>query len=76
MSDDVYRLLLRDVVHELIHMARDSASTKGDNFAKGRAMGLYEAVSLIENQASSFKVDRTAIGFEGFKAEDLLAPRA
>jgi hypothetical protein len=75
MSDDIYRHLLRDVVHELIQMARDSASAKEDDFANGRAMGLYEAVSLIESQAVAFQINKSEIGLQDFKADDLLASR-
>jgi hypothetical protein len=76
--------LLRDVVHELLEIARrtrashDGPRDAGDEdhaFESGRLLGIVEAVSLLQQQLRSFQLDPTDYGFPpNFDPErDLLA---
>jgi hypothetical protein len=50
-----------------------TAGGTGDAFDRGRSMGLYEAVSLVVQQAAAFGLDRGAVGFQGIDPDrDLL----
>jgi len=68
--------MLVDVSRELVvkaKAARSDAERSGSDYDKGRHFALYEAVSLIADQARAFGVDLTAIGLGGVDAErDLL----
>jgi hypothetical protein len=71
------RLMLADVVAELVSMAaaakEEAAAMTGDDFAKGRLFALYEAISLIAQQADAFGIDRADVGLGGVDPErDLL----
>jgi len=50
---------------DLARIARADADRTGDAFDRGRSVGLYEAVSLIVQQADAFGLDRGDIGLEG-----------
>ena len=41
------------------------ADASGDGFNRGRASGLYEAVSLLVQQADAFGIDRDEVGLAG-----------
>jgi len=52
----------------------DSRASRADQFAAGRAMAWYEAMSLIQQQAEVFGLSSVQLGLGGFDAErDLLA---
>ena len=53
--------------------AQQDAAT--DDYARGRAFGLYEAVSLLEQQAVAFGLSARAVGLEGREADSLLNER-
>jgi len=59
--------LISDFGGMLYALAADARTTSldGDAFANGRAMGLYEAVSLLAQQADSFGISRAAVGLAG-----------
>ncbi|WP_329482101.1 hypothetical protein OG555_07545 [Kribbella sp. NBC_01484] len=50
---------------DLATSAKTNADQTGDAYDRGRQMGLYEAVSLVVQQADAFGLDRRDIGFEG-----------
>ncbi|UMG92865.1 hypothetical protein [Nocardioides sp. TF02-7] len=75
MSNSASVNFLRDLGPLLVDLAArakaDAASA--DPFAQGRAMGLYEAVSLLQQQAQAFDVRLEDLGLDGFDADrDLL----
>jgi hypothetical protein len=65
---DLGRLLLG-----LAQDAKDDAALSGDAFQRGRQMGLYEAVSLLAQQADAFGMSRDEVGLGDVDPErDLL----
>ena len=53
--------------------AKDDADRTGDEYERGRQMGLYEAVSLLVQQADAFGMNRDEIGLAGVEPDrDLL----
>jgi hypothetical protein len=53
--------------------AKKDADESGDAFERGRALGLYESVSLLVQQADAFGMDRDDIGLRGVDPDhDLL----
>lgn len=72
-------LLLQDVTRELLSRAHEARAERegaqGDDrpYAAGRAMALYEVLSLLVQQAQAFGVDPEAIGLGGVDPDrDLL----
>lgn len=64
-----------DLGQELLALARKAcvdAAINHDPFAKGRQTGLYEALSLMREQAVAFGLGDEAIGLKGVNIEDLL----
>ena len=62
---DATENLLRDVVVELLEKTRQAKREAGNSDAdydKGRHLGLYEAVSLISQQAKAFGLSLERIG--------------
>lgn len=58
---------------ELAQAARADSDRSGDAFDRGRAHGLYEAVSLVTQQADAFGLDRGQVGLAGVDPDrDLL----
>jgi hypothetical protein len=76
VETETVQLLLVDVSRELVEKAKAAkgdAERSGSDYDKGRHFALYEAVSLIAEQARAFGVDLADIGLEGVDAErDLL----
>lgn len=69
-SSDAYLRDLGDLLWALADRARQSAGA--DDHARGRALGLYEAVSLMEQQAAAFGLSAAEVGLEGRSADHLL----
>jgi hypothetical protein len=63
---------LRDLGDLLWNMAEEARADAADDYERGRAFGLYEAVSLVEQQAASFGLSSDKVGLGGRRAEDLL----
>jgi hypothetical protein len=67
---------LRDLgplLMDLARTARADADRTGDAFDRGRSMDLYEAVSLVVQQADAFGFDRGDVGLDGIDPDrDLL----
>ena len=64
---------LGPLLMDLARTARADADRTGDPFDRGRSMGLYEAVSLVVQQADAFGLDRGDVGLEGIDPDrDLL----
>jgi hypothetical protein len=58
---------------DLARTAKADADQTGDPFDRGRAMGLYEAVSLVVLQADAFGLDRGDVVLRGIDPDrDLL----
>ena len=58
---------------ETVRSAKAAADQSDDAFQRGRAMGLYEAVSLLAQQADAFRIGRDEVGLSGVDLErDLL----
>ena len=76
METETAQLLLTDVSRELLEKAKAAkadAERSGSDYDKGRHFALYEAVSLLAEQAQAFGVDPADIGLGGVDAErDLL----
>jgi hypothetical protein len=66
---------LRDLGHLLWGMAEAARVNAADDYDRGRAFGLYEAVSLVEQQAASFGLSSDDVGLGGRRADDLLRGR-
>jgi hypothetical protein len=68
----VYDQYIRDILHELLDKAREAKadyaskrtqSTEDDAlFEAGRALGYYEAASLLVNQLEAFGIPRSEVG--------------
>lgn len=63
---------LRDLGDLLWNMAEEARADSADDYERGRAFGLYEAVSLVEQQAASFGLSSDEVGLGGRRADDLL----
>lgn len=61
---------LGDLLWQLASEARTRAAV--DDHARGRAFGLYQAVSLMEQQALAFGLPREAVGLANRQADTLL----
>jgi hypothetical protein len=76
VSDGTSDHFLRDLGPLMMDMARSAkadADSTDDPFQRGRLMGLYEAVSLLVQQADAFGMDRDQVGLAGSEPErDLL----
>lgn len=76
MGDETAANYVRDLgnlVKELAQAARARARDTGDAFDSGRAMGLYEVVSLMTQQADVFEMSRESIGLSDIDPDrDLL----
>ena len=68
---DLFLLEYGHVLLELATNARAQADgVNADQFALGRSVGLYEAVSLLTQQAIAFQLSLPAVGLpEGFDAD-------
>jgi hypothetical protein len=65
MTDDTASNYLRDLgplLLELATSAKEDAARTGDAYERGRQMGLYEAVSLMTQQAEAFGMSRDQVG--------------
>jgi hypothetical protein len=74
---DVHRHYLRDLGYLLKEMAveaqREHVASQADEFKSGRAIALYEVLSLLQNQAVAFQLPLNDLALEGFDADrDLL----
>ncbi|MDP3713899.1 MAG: hypothetical protein Q8R60_15590 [Mycobacteriales bacterium] len=64
---------VRDLGDLLWTLADEARRTAGDDsYKRGRAFGLYEAVSLLEQQAVAFGLPPAAVGMAERRAESLL----
>jgi len=76
VTNEPISLMLIDTCRELVEMAkaaRAEANQSGTDYDKGRSFAFYEALSLLEQQANAFSIDRSSIGLSNFNAErDLL----
>ena len=76
MENENVRLMLVDVVEELLERAKHSRLTiaqSGSDYSRGYSYALYEVISLMQQQAQAFGIDRIAIGLEDVDPErDLL----
>lgn len=63
---------VRDLGGLLWSEAKKAKRIAADDFERGRAFGLYEAVSLMEQQAASFGLSPADVGLEGRAADALL----
>lgn len=66
---------LRDLGGLLWQMAEQARHAGADDYERGRAFGLYEAVALMEQQASAFGMSSEDVGLAGRLADDLLHDR-
>jgi hypothetical protein len=66
---------LRDLGDLLWGMAEAARTGADDEYQRGRAFGLYEAVSLVEQQAAAFGLSSEAVGLGERQADDLLHGR-
>ncbi len=69
----------------MIHLLRDYAwelrtalvaSSAEDEFARGRRLGIYEALSLLLSQIDAFGIDRLQLGVADLEADALFIDRA
>lgn len=76
MSNPTAADYLRDLGPLLVGLARDAreaAERSGSDFERGRLMGLYQAVSLLAQQADAFGMQRDEVGLNGVDVDnDLL----
>lgn len=76
MGDGEAANYLRDLSPLLLELARDAKEAiegEGNNFQVGRRHGLYEAVSLLIQQAEAFGMSRDEVGLAGVEPDrDLL----
>jgi hypothetical protein len=63
---------LHDLGDLLWQMAEQARRTGTDDYERGRAFGLYEAVALMEQQASAVGMSNEDVGLAGRLADDLL----
>lgn len=69
---DAAENLLHDVAVELLEKAREAkreAGASGSDYDKGRHLALYEAVSLINQQATAFGLPLERIGLGGLDVD-------
>lgn len=52
------------------------ASSAEDEFARGRRLGIYEALSLLLSQIDAFGIDRLQLGVADLEADALFIDRA
>ncbi|RYZ83117.1 MAG: hypothetical protein EOP04_20610 [Proteobacteria bacterium] len=73
MNDNLNNFLL-DLVTILKEMAEIDIGSKenADDFDKGRRFGIYEALSLVHQQALVFDLDLNAIGLKNFDSDNAL----
>jgi len=72
-SDSTHRLYLRDLGQLIFERAVDAKASAGtDSFQLGRAVALYEVVSLMQQQTGAFQLPRRDLGLEGVDPEALL----
>ena len=72
MADDVARLMLRDVIGELLEwstLAKNAAAVSGSDFDSGRQFAIYEVICLLSQQADAFDIDRSSIGLQEFNPD-------
>ncbi|WP_183094954.1 hypothetical protein [Nocardioides stalactiti] len=68
MSDETASHYLRDLAPlllELAQTAQHQADRSDDDFDRGRVMGLYEAISLLIQQADAFGMSSREVGLAG-----------
>jgi hypothetical protein len=68
-------LMLRDYVFDLadsLRRAKQDAEKNGTDFAVGRKTGLYEALSMLVNRASSFEITPASVGLDGIEPDKFL----
>lgn len=66
---------LRDLGRLLYDLAEAASTDACDDHGRGRALGLYEAVSLVEQQATAFGLSPDDVGLAGRRADNLLRHR-
>ena len=80
MNETTHSHYLRDLGQELVDLARAAAAEackEYDAFAVGRAFGLYEIVSLMQQQALAFGLPLSDVALDGVDPDrDLLVPQA
>lgn len=69
---DEASLYLRDLGGLLWSEAEQAKRNAADDFERGRAFGLYQAVSLMQQQAVAFGLAPADVGLEGRGADALL----
>ena len=69
MSDQSYEFMLRDTVFELVEMTRDKKLYEPTGFSKGYLMGLYSALSLVQQQIQAFELDARRAGLGDFNPD-------
>ena len=75
MTDDRAINMLSDVVTELLTMARAAkkdALDSGGDYEKGRHFALYEAISLIAQQAQAFGIGESSIRLDGVNLDQVI----
>ncbi len=76
--NDTFKNYSRDCAHLLREMAieakndAENASPDDQAFRGGYSMGLYAAVSLLHQQATSFQIPLEELALADFNPEDLL----
>ena len=68
-------LMLRDYVFDLaesLRQAKQDAESANTEFAVGRKTGLYEALSMLVNRASSFGIPPASVGLDGIEPDKFL----
>jgi hypothetical protein len=74
MSDSLYANYLHDLGVLLLNAARAAKAAAADadgddDFERGRAMALYEVVSLMQQQAAAFGIPLAALGLDDVDPE-------
>jgi len=67
--------MLRDYVFDLaesLRQAKQDAEKGKTDFAVGRKTGLYEALSMLVNRASSFGISSASVGLEEINPDKFL----
>lgn len=77
MTPNSHALYLKDLGYLIreraVEAAEKSRRDRSDRYAQGRAMALYEVVSLMQDQAEVFDLDLAELSLDGINPEnDLL----
>ena len=74
MTPNTHALYLKDLGYLIRERAVEASAQKrrdqSDHFVQGRAMALYEVVSLMQDQAKAFRLELADLSLDGIHPEE------